>query len=223
MQVLLLLGLWALLIAAGVTVGVVLPRRRAKTLHDKAAALGFTYHSVAKPFLGTCVDALTILEDGASTEVENVLERTGGKLRTLIFDEYIASDTAAVATTFAAFRTPKGNLPCFQIGERNLLERMEEALGKRTVKIDCNPEFSVHFFVQCDDEATTRTFLDAGKLAVLCEHARHFHIESSPDWLLVYRPDVTVGIDGVEQFAKEATVLAEALLVARPMPLPASA
>jgi hypothetical protein len=223
MQVLLLLTLWALLIAAGVTVGVVLPRRRARTLHDKAAALGFTYHQLAKPFLGTRVDALTILEDGASTEVENALERADGKLRTLIFDEYIASDTAAVATTFAAFLAPKGNLPCFQIGERSLLERMEEALGKKTVKIDCDSQFSAHFFVQCDDEATTRTFLHAGKLAVLCEHARHFHIESSPDWLLIYRPDVTVGIDGVEAFAQEATLVAEALLTANPMPLPASA
>jgi hypothetical protein len=164
------------------------------------------------------VDSLTILEDGPSTEVENVLERADGNLRTLIFDEYVASDVAAVATTFAAFRVPAGELPVFRIGSRNILERMEEALGKKVLKIDCNADFAAHFFVECQDERQTRSFLSAGKLPALCEHARHFHIESSPDWLLVYRPGVKVGIEGVATFAREATVVAEALLSANPLP-----
>jgi hypothetical protein len=223
MRVLLLVALWALLLAAGVIVGIVLPRRRSKTLQQKAGALGFTYSSVAKPFAGTRVDALTILEDGPATEVENVLDRVGGKFRMLIFDEYVASDVSCVATTFAAFRAPDTELPIFQIGARNILERMEEALGKRTLKIDCNSEFAAHFFVQCDDETSTRNFLHAGKLPTLCEHGRHFHIESSPDWLLIYRPGVTVGIDGVAKFVAETSVVAEVLLTDTPMPLPASA
>ena len=36
-----------------------------------------------------------------------------------------------VATTFAAFRSGQRELPVFHIGERNILERMEEALGKK--------------------------------------------------------------------------------------------
>jgi hypothetical protein len=218
MRVLLLLGLWALLLAAGVIVGVILPRRRSTTLQRKAALLGFTYSTVAKPFVATRVEALTILEDGPSTEVENVLERDDGRFRTLIFDEYVASDVAAVATTFAAFRAVTGELPVFKIGERNIMERMEEALGKKTLKIDCNSDFAAHFFVQCDDETRTRHFLDAGKLPILCEHARHFHIESSEDWLLIYRPGVTVGIEGVTKFAAETTTVAEALLLVNPLP-----
>jgi len=177
---------------------------------------------VAKPFLGTRVDTLTILEDGASTEVENVLECDNSRFRTIIFDEYIASDTAGVATTFAAFRAQNFELPVFHIGSRHFLERMEEALGKRTLKMDCDASFSAHFFVQCEDETVTRNFLREGKLPVLCEHAKHFQIETSPDWLLVYRPDVTVAIDDVAEFVREATVIAEALL-AKPLPLPASA
>ena len=218
MRVLLLVGLWALLLAAGVVVGIVLPRRRSKVLERKASALGFTYNSVAKPFLDTRVDALTILEDGPSTEVENVLERREARFPVLVFDEYLASDVAAVATTFAAFRASSGQLPVFQIGARNILERMEEALGKKTLKIDCNSDFSAHFFVQCEDEHATRQFLGAGKLPTLCEHGRHFHIESSPDWLLIYRPGVTVKIDSVARFVSEATVVAEALLASSPMP-----
>jgi len=58
---------------------------------------------------------------------------------------------------------------------------------------------------------------------VLCEHAKHFHIESSPDWLLIYRPGVTVGFDAVPAFVDEATLVAEVLLAVSPMPLPASA
>jgi hypothetical protein len=218
MRVLLIVGLWALLLAAGVVVGIVLPRRRSRIFERKASALGFTYNSVAKPFLGTSVDTLTVLEDGPSTEVENVLERVDGKLPMLIFDEYLASDVAAVATTFAAFRATSGQLPVFQIGERNILERMEEALGKKTLKIDCDSEFAAHFFVQCQDEHATRQFLHAGKLPTLCEHARHFHIESSPDWLLIYHPGVTVKIDGVPRFVSETTVVAQALLSSNPMP-----
>jgi hypothetical protein len=218
MQVLLLVGLWALLLAAGVVVGIVLPRRRSKTLERKASALGFTYRPVAKPFVETSVDTLTILEDGPGTEVENVLERADGKFPMLVFDEYVASDVAAVATTFAAFRATGQQLPVFQIGERNILERMEEALGKKTLKIDCDSEFAAHFFVQCHDEQATRQFLAAGKLPTLCEHARHFHIEASPDWLLIYRPGVTVKFDGVARFVSETSVVAEALLSSNPMP-----
>jgi hypothetical protein len=223
MQVLSLIALWVVLVAAALIVGVVFPRRRARRLHDKAGALGFTYHAVARPFLGTRVDSLTILEDGASTEVENALERTGAKLTTIVFDEYLASDTAAVATTFAAFRAPGGNVPVFQIGERNILERMEEALGKKTLKLECDQHFTAHFYVQCEDEVTTREFLYARKLSVLCEHAKHFHVESSPDWLLIYRPGLTVGFDAVPAFVDEATLVAEALLASSPIPLPASA
>jgi hypothetical protein len=222
MQEVLLMGLWVLLIAAAVTVGVLLPRRRSRTLQHKASALGFTYHATSQPFRGTRADELTILEDGAFTEVENVLERTDDKFQMFIFDEQVASDTAAVPTTFAAFRAGV-DLPIFQIGERNLLERMEEALGKKVLKVDCDANFAAHFFVQCADEDRTRTFLATRNLAAVCQHAKHFHVESSPDWLLIYRPDVTVGIDGVAKFAAEATAVAEALLTSRPMPLPASA
>src|SRR5690348_3597423 len=111
MQVLLLVAVWGGLVAAALIVGVVFPRRRARALHDKAGALGFTYHAVARPFMATRVDSLTILEDGPSTVVDNALERRGAKLTTIVFDEYLASDTAAVATTFAAFRAPGGDLP----------------------------------------------------------------------------------------------------------------
>ena len=68
-----------------------------------------------------------------------------------------------------------------------------------------------------------RDFLGAAKLATLCDHARHFYIEASQDWLLVYRPGVTVGMEDVSKFIEETRVIAQALLAGSPMPLPASA
>jgi hypothetical protein len=223
MQVLPLVGLWALLIAAGILVGIVLPKRRSRVLQQKAAALGFRFSKLERPFVATRVETLTILEDGPDTEVENVLLRADGHMPVVIFDEYVASDTSAVATTFAAFRSVHRELPVFHIGERTILERMEEALGKKVLKMDCSADFAAHFFVQCADENQTRSFLGAAKLATLCEHAHHFYIEASPDWLLIYRPGATVSIDGVAKFVAETSVVAEALLASEPMPLPASA
>jgi hypothetical protein len=223
MRVLLLVALWALLLAAGVIIGIILPRRRSKILHQKASALGFAFSASGRPFSGTRVETLTVLEDGSATEVENVLERVEDEIRTVIFDEQIATDVAAHATTFAAFRAPNVELPVFHIGERNIFERVEEACGKKVLKLDCNPKFTQHFFVQCEDEARTRGFLSAAKLCTLCDHARHFYIEASEDWLLVYKPGVTVSIDGVGKFVDETRVIAQALLSPSPMPLPASA
>lgn len=213
----------SLLVAAGILVGIVLPKRRSRVLQQKAAALGFRFSKLEKPFAGTRVETLTILEDGPDTEVENVLSRPDGHMPVVIFDEYVASDTSAVATTFAAFRSARRELPVFHIGERTILERMEEALGKKVLKIDCSSEFAAHFFVQCADEKQTHSFLGGAKLATLCEHARHFYIDASPDWLLIYRPGATVSIEGVAKFVAETSVVAEALLATDPLPLPASA
>lgn len=222
MNVLGVAAIWAGLLAAGILAGVALPRRRTRHLQREARRLDLQFAPTAKPFRGTRVDSLSLLDDGENTEVENVLESTDQNSPALIFDLGQAEDYAYVVTTCAAFRSP-GELPAFHIGSRDVLERLEEALGKKTLKIDCDASFAAHFFVQCDDERATRHFLSMRNLGPLCAHPGHCHIQTSPDWLLVYRPGAKVACEQIGTFFDEAKEIAQALLNGEPRNLPLSA
>ena len=62
MEVLLLV---ALLIAAGILIGIVLPKRRSQTMKRQASALGFAYSATGKPFAGTRVDTTWTFDNSA--------------------------------------------------------------------------------------------------------------------------------------------------------------
>jgi hypothetical protein len=223
MNVLGVAAIWAVLLAAGILAGVALPRRRTRHLQREARRLDLQFAPTAKPFRGTRVESLALLDDGAETEVENLLQSSDPTSSILVFDLGQAEDYSYLVTTYAAFRSPIGDLPPFHIGSRDVLERLEEAFGKKTLKIDCDADFSSHFYVQCDDERETRHFLSMRDLRPLCAHPGHCHIQTSPDWLLVYRPGVKVAAAHVDAFIAEANEIAQALLNGQPRNLPLSA
>ncbi len=227
MGVLVFIASFALALLAILIYGLLLPLRRSQRLEHKARAMGLTFIERARPFEGTDVRGFSMLEDGPATCVDNLLERAVDDCRFLIFDVPLVDDSANLVTTIAAFRIPSLHLPVFQVRGKNAIERIVEragqAAGKKLIEFSPDHEFAKHFFVRCSDPGEVRSFLTPAKIAFLRDHVAHFRVESSRDWLFIYRPGVRVEAENLQHFAEVAHGIAEALLSMQATPLPATA
>lgn len=203
----------------GLFLGFVLPVRRAKRLECMARELNFTFSARANPFENTDVRGVEILENGCLTVVDNLLERTMGHCQFLICDINdlpLEGATTTLVTTVAAFRMPEMHLPVFQIGEKStiarLFEQIEHAFGKKLDEFNDDHEFAQNYFVHCSAKGEVRDFLTPAKLTYLREHASHFHVECSPDWLFIYRPGVKVETEDLKEFSEITGAMASVLL-----------
>lgn len=207
--------------------GFLLPRRRSRNLERKAREMGFIFAGTAKPFMGTDVSGFSPLADGSETVVYNLLECRKDNCRFLIFDVPIMDDSARLVTTMAAFQLRGIRLPVFQVGAKNAVEKMVEragsSLGKRVVEFSPDEKFATRFFVHCLNQGETRAFLSPEKITYLREHAGHYHVDSSPEWLFIYCPSRKVEIHDLQHFAEVTSAIASALLSQPTLPFPAAA
>lgn len=230
MHILLFIGCFFVVVLAGLLLGFLLPVRRSRRLEQKARQFGFRFSPRATPFQSTDVEGLTILQDHASTVVDNLLERSIGTCQFLVCDVCevpVGDATAAPITTVAAFRLPSMHLPIFQLGEKNVsrrvIELVEHALGKEHPSLDTDQEFARNFFVQCSEKDKVNSFLTPEKLAYVRNHLAHYHVESSPDWLFVYRLGHKVEAENLKDFCEITSAIAAALLSIQKLEFPAVA
>jgi len=153
----------------------------------------------------------------ASAVVINVMKGAAGRCQAVIF-ELARLNPACVtvaATTVAGFRCPCGHLPIFQIGEKTLAHRLGDAMAGAA---DHDLGQAKQLFVHCPDERSAHEFLSPAKLDRLRATAQHFRIESSPDWILVYRPGVRVRPEALPAFIEGTSALASGLLEPNSVP-----
>lgn len=212
-----LISVICLVLILGTVVGVILPRRRSRILEWRARQMGLSFQSTARPFEGTDVHGLAILDDGPAAIVENLLTRTLPPPSVSVFDLTFATESVVAVTTIAAFRSA-AKLPVFQIGSKSVLERVEEALGKKCVHFDTDQEFSRNFYVHCSNDTEAQSFFTADRLCGLRQYAKRFHIESSPDWVLIYQPGRKVSPEHIAEFVENASAIASALLPTQLLP-----
>jgi hypothetical protein len=211
---LIFVGSVAILVGA-VALDQALARRRSNSCRHAAEQLGLRYENRATPFAGTDVSGLWFFDAGASSPARNVMNGSAGAYPMVVFDLTLFNPTEmASETTFAAFRRVAGRLPVFQLGAKHTLEHVREALAPRSLPL-ADPEFTRKFYVHSADASLAR-FLTRDKLARLRQYADDYRIESSPDWLIVYRAGVRVRTSELAQFIAEARAIAEALLAQGP-------
>lgn len=228
MYTLLVIGCFVIVAFAGLYLGFALPVRRSRRFEQKARELGFRYSAQATPFQDSTVQGLTILNAGTLTTVDNLLERSNGYSRFLICDiSDVWQETTPLVTTVAAFRISNIHLPIFEIEEMNVIQRVieqvEHALGKKLSDLDGDHQFGSNFFVHCPDKNAMQSFLTPAKLAYLRDHAAHYHVESSSDWLLVYRPGFEVPTAELKEFSEIASEMASVLLSVQKSVFPTAA
>lgn len=217
------LGCWILLAGITVSVAVVLTWKRSRSWVAVARRLGFQYQASATPFAATDIRGLTVLDGDDLTTVTNVLQGSHHNFPFIIFDLPVcnASTEMMMMSTAAAFRCHR-RMPMLQIATKSVLDRLGEALTHKPC-LELDHDFAKHFIVSCTDQRQTRDFLTPQRVQHLSLHANHFRIESSPDWLLIYQPGVTVKPSGLADFIEKTTLIASGLLPTEPVPLPISA
>lgn len=185
-----------------------LNRRRSYQMEGFARRFGLFFASTARPFEGTDVQGLTLLNDGCSTMVNNVCERIANGCRMLMFDLTSDCDITTVITTVAAFHCPGRHLPVFHIGRSLIMEKAEEVIHSRKIQ-DCARTFTV----DAEDAAATRTFVTRAKLELLLSHSQRFDIDCSHDWILVYQPGKQVAVSNLPKFVSHASSVVSTLLM----------
>jgi hypothetical protein len=204
---------WLAIAALLILLAVFLTGRRSARWRSIAARGGFEYRASAMPFQGTDISGLTLLESDNDVVVSNLLQGMVRGCYAFLFDlpSCNPSSEQVSTTTVAGFRYPHGRLPILQIAPKQLFDRVEEALALKPC-LEIDSEFSKHFLVNCESERDARAFLTPEKLRQLRLQLDNFRIESSPDWLLVYRPGASIKPEKLAEFANAAATIACVLL-----------
>ncbi len=188
-------------------------RLRSKYLGQEARRLGFSFEAVGHPFEGSNVDGLTLLEKGQSTLAQNVVRGIISDTPVVIFEKPVYVSEHPVGVTFAAFRVPRADLPLFHVRSKDALERLEGALSAKPADFQIpDRNFTREFCLECSNEAGSREFFTPARLQCLCTHAHKLRIESSPEWLLIYRPGCKVRAKDLSQFLQMTLTVASGLL-----------
>lgn len=213
MDLVLLLAGCAVIALVPSLIDCIFARRRMNLLRQEAQKLGFSFQDGGNPFEGSDVRGLKILENDPSALTLHVMRRGVGDCEALVFDlaHYVPGCANLMETTVAGFRCPSRELPVFQIGEKGFAHRLGDALQGR-VDLDVARKFAKKLFVHCSNEATSHDFLTADKIEQLSLHMEHFRIESSHEWILIYRPGRRTAPQALCPFIQTASAIASALL-----------
>jgi len=207
------------LLAVGVAVMAIEILSRAR--HNRAMAseaqeLGLSFSADTRPFEGSNVQGLPFLQGDASVEAENVMQATLDGHRALVLELPSCEIVEAEAphrhlTTVAAFRSPGGEMPEFELGRKCTLSKLDDALFRKPAVVD-DQEFAREFFVHSPEPQKVHDWLTPAKLANLRPTAPAFHISANRDWMLIFRPGTQIPPEQVPEFLRETSKIASALL-----------
>ena len=195
--------------------------QRCRTLEQKARQLGFSFTKIAKPFEGSDIrDLAFCLQEGSSIQVENLVQGTIRDCRMVVFNlrTYSSLGEGSIVTTYAAFQCGPRRLPVFRIRPKGILDRCRDALAGNALDFDIDPEFTKRFLLCCHDDTEKHRFFTRSKLLHIRECADHFQIQSSPDWLLMFRPGAIISARNLRQFVDVTSTIASGLLDLEPQP-----
>lgn len=206
-----IVSLWA----GTVTVLNRLDRRRCRALEEEGQQLGFSFMRVAKPFEGSDIRGLAFcLHEGPFTQVENFLTGTIRDCRMLVFNlrAYSSLGEGSTVTTYAAFQSRPKQLPVFQVRVKGILDRCRDALAGNRLDFDIDPEFAKRFLLRCEDDTEKHRFFTNSRLLHIRQCADDFHIQTSPDWLVMFRPGGIITAKKFRQFVDVTSAIASGLL-----------
>lgn len=216
MDLVLLLVSWTVVIVA-ITLLVQKQReRRGRALEQQTRQLGFSFGGNIQPFKGSDIRGLSVLQCDPSAIFDLTMTGKVGDSPAVICDLICASQhcRSVRAVTVAAFRSPSGELPAFRIGAKDLLRCMNETLHTR--RLQAERELGKGLLLQCGDSKRADEFFTGDKLSELQACVKRFCIESSPDWVFVYRPCTRVDRKALPGFISEASAIAQVLFAAGP-------
>lgn len=218
------IGCWVLLAVAVIVLDTLRSRRRERLLERVARDLGFECQRKAKPFVGSDVQGLTLLQNDPNVAVTDLLIGQHGGCSMMIFDVACCEDFAVNAhvTTCTAFRSPAGHLPSFQLKRKDVVERVLGLSAKERGICAGDDEFAKRFSVHCTDDGEARNLFTRECVGYLREHAEVFRIECSADWMLIYRPGVKVSARELATFVNATSALASVLLPDSSLFIPAA-
>jgi hypothetical protein len=190
--------------------------RHGRALEREAQELGLSFAAEGRPFEGSNVRGLPLLQGDSSVEASNVMQTMIDGREALVFDlpscEICETEPPHQPfTTVVAFRCPEGKMPEFEIGRKDLISKVGDALWQKAAVIE-DLEFAKEFFVHCPEPKKVHDWLTPAKLAKLRSAAAPFHVSANADWILIFRPRAQILPAEIPAFLRESSRIAAALL-----------
>ena len=192
--------------------------RHRRAIEREARELGLAFSAYAKPFEGSDVHGLPLVQGDPSVGASNVVQATIDGRQAFVLD--LPSCEACEAevphppftfTTVAAFRCPGGTIPEFEIGRKGLLLKVCDALWQRPAVIE-DREFAKEFFVHCPEPKKVHDWLTPAKLEQLRPAVTPFHVSANGNWIFIVRPGAQIPPEQFPAFLRESSRIAAALL-----------
>jgi len=195
---------------------IVLRSRHNRAVEREAQELGLAFSAEARPFEGSDVCGLPLLQGDSSANAENVVQATIDGRRALVLElpscEVCEAETPHPhLTTVAAFRCPGRGMPEFEIARKSLLSKLGDVLLRKAPVIE-DREFANEFFVHCREPEKVHDWLTPEKLAKLRLAASPFHISANAEWILIFNPGAQIPPEQYPAFLRETSKIADALL-----------
>lgn len=217
MDLVLLLASWTVVIVAITLLVQKRRERRLRMLEQQTLQLGFSSGGNFQPFKGSDVHGLSVLQCDPSAIFDLKMTGKVGDATAVICDLICASQhcRSVRAVTIAAFRPASGGgLPVFRIGAKDVLQCMNQAMHPGLLQTE--RELGKELLFQCSDNKSAGEFFTGNKLSELQACVKRFCIESSPDWVFVYRPCTRVDRKALPGFISETSAIARVLFAAGP-------
>lgn len=192
--------------------------RHNRAIEREARELGLTFSACAKPFEGSDVHGLPLVQGDSSVEASNVVQAVIDGRQALVFDlpscEGFEAETPHqpfAFTTVAAFRCSGGDVPEFEIGRKCLLSKVSDAFRKKPAVIE-DRQFAKEFFVHCAEPKKVHDWLTPARLEKLRPAVAPFHVSANKDWIFIVRPGAQIPPEQFPMFLQESSKIVGALL-----------
>jgi hypothetical protein len=155
---------------------------------------------------------------GSAKTFRNVMTGSSTGLHVSLFDySYVVSDgrnSRTCAQTVASFSKTGVQLPEFQIGPKELLQKFGDALFHTNINFDSRADFSRRYQIRSPTQEKTRELFTGSLLSFLegLDAKQEWRLEGSEETLIVYRAGKRVKPEDLRVFLDETARLASSFL-----------
>ncbi|MCA9292426.1 MAG: hypothetical protein KDA20_01280 [Phycisphaerales bacterium] len=194
-------------LVAAIASAIIAERRRKQELRAVAERLGLSYADKDDAALAPLRSATKLFDRGSARRFTSIMHGRIEDLSVYIFDYAYTTGTGEETQrhrqTMAAIFAEQSRAPKFELRPERVFHKVASFFGYEDIDVSDHPAFSRMFHLKGDDAQsvlnafpteTCDRLMQAGKMC----------IESTGQWVIVYRPDKRLKPHEIDGFLREA-------------------
>jgi len=181
-------------------------RQRTEAMHALADELGLEFIPEEVPELMESIGHLHLFNIGHGRTMKNVIVGNANDIDLAIFGyQYTTGggqSQQTISQTVMSFRSPKLNLPDFELRPESVFHKIGKVLGYQDIDFASHPDFSKQYLLRGPDEDAVRAMFTPELLSFF-ESQEKVSAEASGNLLLFYRAGKRLNPEKIRTFMEE--------------------